>query len=73
MLLASSRHVAGLPLCARKSFSALETLCAAAMASDTDALQSSHYSSLVWIVIRSVELGCCDEITKSRFGIGRAH
>jgi hypothetical protein len=43
MLLASSRHVAGLPLCARKSFAALETLCAAAMAPDTEALQFCHF------------------------------
>ena len=36
MLLATSRDVAGLPLCARKSFAALETLCAAAMAPNTE-------------------------------------
>jgi hypothetical protein len=43
MLLASSRHVAGLPLCVRKSFAALETPYAAAMAPDTDALQFCHF------------------------------
>ena len=72
MLLASSRHVAGLPLCGRKSFVGLETPCAAPMASDTDALQSSHYSSLMWS-IRSVEFGCGDEFAQGRFRIGRAH
>src|SRR6266581_7221516 len=41
--------------------------------SSAQVLQSSHHSSLVWIVICSVELGCCDEIAQGRFGVGRAH
>ena len=41
--------------------------------SSAQVLQSSHHSSLVWIVIHSVELGCCDEIAQGRFGVGRAH
>jgi len=46
-----------------------------AMAFHRNALQNSHhlYSSLVWMVIRSVELGCGDEIAKRRFRVGRAH
>src|SRR5437879_4538818 len=41
--------------------------------SSAQVLHSSHHSSLVWIVIRSVELGCCAEIAQGRFGVGHAH